>query len=107
MEPPLSIGGKMADTFHFHQWKIGIDGGYFCRICHKTREQLLNERIEVLEQQAQELTTCIKLIDTRFEAFVNLVLAYSNGASQDLTTFKQALEGVNNDEETEHDEEEH
>jgi chromosome segregation ATPase len=58
---------------------------------------IVKEQVKVLEDQVMELLRCVELQDARFEAFVNLVVAYSNGASQDLTTFKQALEGVNDE----------
>jgi hypothetical protein len=106
-----SLHMTSADTFHFHQWIPGMTGSDFCRICHKTKEQLVNERLEKAEESIEQLTINIQhlayemdKVREAFVAFVDLLIAYTKGADQDLTTFKEALQGVNNDEETEHDE---
>jgi hypothetical protein len=102
-----SLPMTSVDAFHFHQWLPGMTGSDFCRICYKTKDQLAIDKIEQIEEQIEQLTINIQHLAYEFEksrqafsAFVDLVIAYAKGSAEDLTTFKEATKGVNDEDQS-------
>jgi hypothetical protein len=109
----------MTDTFHFPveensckhpSFGTSAFGVELCIICGKTKETILHERIESIEGAISELNDAllhfsreVQVLNLRFGAFVDMVLAYSKGAAEDVEAFKHLGEG--NADDTEQDEE--
>ena len=67
-----------------------------CEVCEKSKETLVDERIESIEGAIFELNESlvhfsrqVQILNLRFQAFVDMVTAYSKGAAEDMVAFNQ------------------
>lgn len=81
-----------------------ITGVEICTICLKSKDSIFFERIEAVEGAISELNDVLltfsremKIARLKFEAFVDMVLAYSKGAAEDVEAFKHLGEETTDD----------
>lgn len=86
---------------HKHEMNrtVSLPDGRFvitCSICEKTKETLVDERIESIEGAIFELNEVMmnfsrqmQILNLRFQAFADMVTAYAKGAAEDMDAFNQ------------------